>query len=82
MEIRDDLEKINELVSLQKQVKSLRVQDTLGKQNFQEDMKKVFETVAEIAKSFNDVSKDIAQTMMESSKECFKATSDLNKKVS
>ena len=40
-------------------------------------MKKVFETVAEIV---NDVFKNIAQTMTESSKECLKATSDLNKK--
>ena len=39
----DDLEKLNDLVSLQNQEKALRLQDKLGKQNFPEDMKKVFE---------------------------------------
>ena len=37
---REDLEKLNELVSLQDQVKAVRLQDKLGKQNFHEDMKK------------------------------------------
>ena len=36
----DDLEKLNELVSLQNQVKPFRLQDKLGKQNFHEDTKK------------------------------------------
>ena len=40
IEDREDLEKLNELVSLQDQVKVVRLQDKLGKQNFQEDMKK------------------------------------------
>ena len=38
-ENRDVLEKINELVSLQDQVKTLRLQDKQENQNFQEDMK-------------------------------------------
>ena len=42
---RDDLENLNELVSLEDQVKVVRLQDKLGKQNFHEDMKKVFEPV-------------------------------------
>ena len=41
----DDLENINELASLQNQVKAVRLQDKLGKQNFHENMKKVFEPV-------------------------------------
>ena len=36
----DDLEKLNELVSLQDQVKAARLEDKLGKQNFHEVMKK------------------------------------------
>ena len=40
IKIKDDLEKLNELNSLQSQVKTLRLQDKLGKQNFYEDMKK------------------------------------------
>ena len=39
---RQDLEKLKELVSLQDQVKALRLQDKLGKQNFHQDMKKLF----------------------------------------
>ena len=41
----DDLENLNELVSLQDQVKVVKLQDKLGKQNFHEDMKTVFEPV-------------------------------------
>ena len=42
---REDLQNLNELASLQDQVKAVRLQDKLGKQNFHEDMKKVFEPV-------------------------------------
>ena len=45
IEDREDLEKLEELVSLQNQVKVVRLQDKLAKQNFHEDMKKVFEPV-------------------------------------
>ena len=38
---REDLEKLNELVSLQDQVKTVRLQDKLGKQNFHENIKKI-----------------------------------------
>ena len=41
----EDLEKLEELASLQNQVKVVRLQDKLGKQNIHEDMKKVFEPV-------------------------------------
>ena len=40
----EDLEKLNELVTLQNEVKAVRLQDKLGKQNFHEDMKKSFRT--------------------------------------
>ena len=59
---REDLEKINELVSLQDQVKVVRLQDKLGKQNFHEDMKKVFEPVT---KTLEKTSQDITKTMTE-----------------
>ena len=48
---REDLEKLNELVSLQDQVKAVRLQDKLGKQNFHEDMKKVFEPMTDAIKN-------------------------------
>ena len=38
-------ENLNELVSLQNQVRVVRLQDKLGKQNFHEGMKKVFKPV-------------------------------------
>ena len=37
---REDVEDLNELASLQDQVKAVRLQNELGKQNFHEDMKK------------------------------------------
>ena len=36
----EDLENLEELASLQNQVKAVRLQNKLGKQNFHEDMKK------------------------------------------
>ena len=41
---RENLEKLNKLVSLQDQVKSVRLQDKLGKQNFDDDVKKKIRT--------------------------------------
>ena len=52
----DDLENLNELASLEDQVKVVRLQDKLGKQNFHEDMKKVFEPVT---KSLENTSQGI-----------------------
>ena len=60
----DDLENLNELVSLESQVKAVRLQDKLGKQNFYEDKKKVFEPVT---KSIKDVSEEVTKTMTENS---------------
>ena len=60
----EDLQNLNELVSLQNQVKAVRLQDKLGKQNFHEDMKKVFEPVT---KSLENTSQDITKTITESS---------------
>ena len=54
----EDLEKIEELVSLQDQVKAVRLQDRLGKQNFHEDMKKKFEPVT---KTLENTSHDITK---------------------
>ena len=56
----EDLENLNELVSLQSQVKALRSQNKLGKQNFHGYMKKVFEPVT---KTIKGVSRDVTKTM-------------------
>ena len=52
---RKDLENLNELVSLQDQVKEVRLQDKLGKQKFHEDMKKL---VKPVNITIKDVSED------------------------
>ena len=75
---REDLENLEELVSLQNQVKVVKLQDKLGEQNFHEDMKKVFEPMADTIK---DVSENITKTITETSKKNTKAISDLNEKV-
>ena len=62
----DDLQNLNELVSLQSQVKAVRLQDKLGKQNFHEDMKKVF---GPVTKSLETTSENFTKAITESSKE-------------
>ena len=66
------------MVSLQNQIKTLRVQDKYGKQNFHEDMKKVFETVT---KPIKDVFEDVKKPMKVTSEENNKAIADLKEKV-
>ena len=55
----EDIEKLNDLISLTNQVQEVRLQDKLGKQNFHEDIKKVFEPVT---RSIKDVSEEVALT--------------------
>ena len=61
---REDLEKLEELVSLQNQVKVVKLQDKLGEQNFHEDMKKVFESVT---KSLENTSENLTKAITETS---------------
>ena len=72
---REDLEKLNKLVSLQDQVKAVRLQDKLGKQNFHEDMKKVFEPMTDTIKN---TSENITKTLTENSINNNKAIENLN----
>ena len=74
----EDLQKLNELVSLESQVKAVRLQDKLGKQNFPEDMKNVFEPVT---KSIKDVSEEVTETMTESPNKNNQALENLNNKL-
>ena len=76
---REDLENFEELVSLQNQVKVVRLQDKLGKQNFHEDMKKVFEPGT---KSLENNSQDITKTITETSIGNNQAIENLNNKLS
>ena len=75
---REDLENLNELVSLQDQVKTVRLQNKLGKQNFHEDMKKVFEPVT---KSLENISQEITKTITETSLKNSQAIENLDNKL-
>ena len=73
-----DLENLNEAVSLQNQVKVVKLEDKLGKQNFHEDMTKVFEPLTETLKK---TSENITETITETSGNNNKAIEDLNEKI-
>ena len=75
---REDLEKLNELVSLKDQVKVVRLEDKLGKQNFHEDMEKVFEPVT---KSIENTSQNITKTIAETSLKNNLAIENINDKL-
>ena len=60
----EDLKDLIELVSLENQVKFVKLQDKLGKQNLHENMKKVFEPVT---KSLENASQDLKKTISETS---------------
>ena len=74
----EDLIKINEVVSLENQVNVVRLQDKLGKQNFYEDMKKVFQPVT---KSLEKNSQDITKTITETSIKNNQAIENINNKL-
>ena len=74
----EDLQNLNEAVSLQNKVKVVRLQDKLGKQNFHENMEEVFEPLTDTLKK---TSENITKTITESSIKNNKAISDLNEKV-
>ena len=75
---REDLDKLEELASLQDQVKVVRLQDKLGKQNFHEDMKKVFEPVT---KSPENTSENLTKAITESSTKNNQPLENLNNKL-
>ena len=55
----EDLKDLNELVSLQDQVKAVKLQDKLGEQNYHQKSEKLFEPVT---KSIKEVTKTIIET--------------------
>ena len=75
---REDLEKLEDLVSLQNQVKVVKLQDILGEQNFHEDMKKVFEPVT---KSLKITSENITIAITDSSIKNNQAIENVNNKL-
>ena len=75
---REDLEKLEDLVSLQNQVKVVKLQDKVGEQNFHEDMKKVFEPVT---KTLENTSQNLTKAISESSKENNLLLENVNNKL-
>ena len=75
---REDLEKLEDLVSLQNQVKFVKLQDKLGEQTFHEDMKKVFEPVS---KSLENTSEKLTNAITDSSIKNNQAIENINNKL-
>ena len=75
---REDLEKLKELDTLQNQVKAVKLQDKLEKQNFHENIKKLYEPLTDTIK---DVSENITKTLTENSNNNNKAIENLNEKI-
>ena len=75
---KDELEKLNELIFLENEVRELRLQDDLGWQNFHENMKKVLEPITD---TFQNTSEGLTKTMMLTSKENNKALDILTNRV-
>ena len=62
----EDLQNLNELVSLQNQVQEVRLQDKLGEQNYHEDSKKLFKPVTD---GIKNTSENMIKTLTESIRE-------------
>ena len=74
----EDLQKLNELVSLENQVNEVRLQDRLGVQNYLEDSKKLFKPMTDAIKN---TSENITKTLTENSININKAIENLNEKI-
>ena len=74
----EDLQNLNEAVSLQNDVKVVRLQDKLGEQNFHEDMTKVFGPLTDTLKK---TSENITKSITEASINNNKAIENLNEKI-
>ena len=75
---REDLEKLNELISLKNQVNEVRLQDRLGEQNYHEDAKKIFKPMTDEIKNTSD---NITKTITENSNNNNKAIENLNETI-
>ena len=74
----EDLQILNEAVSLQNQVKVVRLQDKIGKQNFHDNMEEVFEPLTNTLKKTSD---NITKTITENSNNNNKAIENLNETI-
>ena len=74
----EDLEKLNEAISLQKQVQEVRLQNKLGDQNYHENINKIFKPMTDELKN---TSEKITKTITENSINNNKAIENLNEKI-
>ena len=74
----EDIEKLNEAISLQKQVQEVRLQNKLGDQNYYEDINKFFKPMTDEIKN---TSENITKTTTENSINNNKAIENLNEKI-
>ena len=74
----EDLQNLNEAVSLQNQVQEVRLQNKLGDQNYHEDINKFFKPMTDELKN---TSEKITITLTENSINNNKAIENLNKKI-
>ena len=74
----EDIQKLNEAVSLQNQVNDVPLQDSLGDQNYHEDSKKLFKPMTDAIKN---TSENITENLTENSFNNNKGIENLNEKV-
>ena len=74
---REDLQKLDEAVSLQNQVRAVRLQDKLGDQNYHEEAKKLLKPMTDAIKN---TSANITKTLTENSINNNKAIENLKEK--
>ena len=66
----EELEDLNELVLLHEQVIQVRLQDKLVKQNFHENVKKIYESLTDtIENTSRDISKTITEILLKTTKQ-------------
>ena len=75
---REDLQKLNEAISLQTQVHEVRLQDSLGDQNYHEDSKKLFKPMTDAIKN---TSEKVTKTSTKNSIYSNKAIDNSNEKT-
>ena len=74
----EDLKDLNELVTLQDQIKAVKIQDKLGEQNYHQKSEKLFEPVT---KSIKDVSEEVTKTITETYIKNNQTIENLNNKL-
>ena len=78
IKIREDLEFSNELISLNNQVDEIRLYDKLGKQNYHEKIRNIYEPPTDTIKNTTE---NLTKTITEKSSEINIALEHLNSKL-